>query len=52
MSIKLNIPPRSIKEVATGEIIPFVYDGKKAHFTLNIKDFAMFEVKFDTGSTI
>ena len=52
MSINLNVPPHSIKEIASGEMIPFIYDGEKAHFTLNIKDFAMFEVKFDTGRAI
>ena len=52
MSINLNVPPHSKKEIATGEMIPFIYDGEKAHFTINIKDFAMFEVKFDTGRAI
>ena len=52
MSIKVNVSPNSIKEIATGEMIPFTYDGEKTHFTLSIKNFAMFELKFDTGVMI
>ena len=38
--------PTSVKNVESGEEISFTYDGDRISLTLNVDDFAMYEIKF------